>query len=94
MATIEIENAKVVRVIPNYGFEVVESRLVKGEEYKSYYTVWNKDVKVQVGDVVTVQGIYSAKIDTYTGKDNVPRNKVSVSVNNAEVMTSGEDLPF
>lgn len=94
MATIEIENAKVVRVIPGYGFEVVESRLVKGEEYKSYYTVWNKDVKVQVGDVVTVQGIYSAKIDTYTGKDNVPRNKVSVSVNNAEVMTSGEDLPF
>jgi hypothetical protein len=94
MATIEIENAKVVRIIEGYGFEVVESRLVKGEEYKSYYTVWNKDVKVQVGDVVTVQGIYSAKIDTYTGKDNVPRNKVSVSVNNAEVMTSGEDLPF
>lgn len=94
MATIEIENAKVVRIIEGYGFEVVESRLVKGEEYKSYYTVWNKDVKVQVGDVVTVQGVYSAKIDTYTGKDNVPRNKVSVSVNNAEVMTSGEDLPF
>ena len=94
MATIEIENAKVVRIIEGYGFEVVESRLVKGEEYKSYYTVWNKSVKVQVGDVVTVQGDYSAKIDTYTGKDNVPRNKVSVSVNNAEVMTSTEDLPF
>lgn len=94
MATIEIENAKVVRVIPNYGFEVVESRLVKGEEYKSYYTVWNKSVKVAVGDVVTVSGVYSAKIDTYTGKDNQPRNKVSVSVNNAEVMTSKEDLPF
>lgn len=94
MATIEIENAKVVRVIPGYGFEVVESRLVKGEEYKSYYTVWNKSVKVAVGDVVTVSGDYSAKVDSYTGKDNVPRNKVSVSVNNAEVMTSGEDLPF
>jgi hypothetical protein len=94
LATIEIENAKVVRVIPGYGFEVVESRLVKGEEYKSYYTVWNKSVKVAVGDVVTVSGDYSAKVDSYTGKDNVPRNKVSVSVNNAEVMTSGEDLPF
>ena len=94
MATIEIENAKVVRVIPGYGFEVAESVLIKGEERKNYYTVWNKSVKVAVGDVVHVVGDYSAKVDSYTGKDNVPRNKVSVSVNNAEVMTSGEDLPF
>lgn len=94
MATIEIENAKVVRIIEGYGFEVAESVLIKGEERKNYYTVWNKSVKVAVGDVVHVVGDYSAKVDSYTGKDNVPRNKVSVSVNNAEVMTSGEDLPF
>lgn len=93
MATIEIENAKVSRLIPGYGFEVTETRLVKGEEYKSYYTIWNKEVSVEVGDIVTVQGDFSAKVDSYTGKDNQPRNKVSVSVNNAEVMTS-EDLPF
>lgn len=93
MATIEIENAKVSRLIPGYGFEVTETRLVKGEEYKSYYTIWNKEVSVEVGDIVTVQGDFSAKVDSYTGKDNQPRNKVSVSVNNAEVMTS-EDAPF
>lgn len=92
MATIEIENAKVSRLIPGYGFEVTETRLVKGEEYKSYYTIWNKEVSVEVGDIVTVQGDFSAKVDSYTGKDNQPRNKVSVSVNNAEVMTA--DAPF
>ena len=92
MATIEIENAKVCRLIPGYGFEVTETRLVKGEEYKSYYTIWNKEVSVEVGDIVTVQGDFSAKVDSYTGKDNQPRNKVSVSVNNAEVMTA--DAPF
>lgn len=92
MATINIENGKVVRVIDGYGFEIVESRLVKGEEYKSYFTVWNKEAKVQVGDIVTVEGDYSAKVDSYTDKTNTPRTKVSVSVNNAEVMLA--DAPF
>jgi hypothetical protein len=94
MATIEIENAKVVRVIEGYGFEVVETRMVKGEEYKSYFTVWNKEVKVEVGDTVTVQGNYSAKIESYTDKTNTPRTKIAVSVNNAEVMTESADAPF
>lgn len=92
MATINIENGKVSRLIPGYGFEVTEIRTVKGEEYKSYYTVWNKDVKVEIGDIVTVEGDYSAKVDSYTDKTNTPRTKVSVSVNNAEVMLA--DAPF
>jgi len=92
MATINIENAKVSRIIEGYGFEVTETRLVKGEEYKSYYTVWNKDTKVEIGDIVTVEGDYSAKVDSYTDKTNTPRTKVSVSVNNAEVMLA--DAPF
>jgi hypothetical protein len=92
MASINIENGKVSRIIEGYGFEVTEVRMVKGEEYKSYYTVWNKDVKVSIGDIVTVEGDYSAKVDSYTDKTNTPRTKVSVSVNNAEVMLA--DAPF
>jgi len=93
MATIEIENATVVRLIPGYGFEVAETIMIKGEERKQYFTIWNKSAQVNIGDTVTVQGDYSAKVDSYTGKDNQPRNKVSVSVNNAEVMTA-EEAPF
>ena len=92
MATINIENGKVSRIIEGYGFEVTEIRTVKGEEYKSYYTVWNRDVKVEVGDIVTVEGDYSAKVDSYTDKTNTPRTKISVSVNNADVMIA--DAPF
>lgn len=92
MAMINIENGKVSRIIEGYGFEVTEIRMVKGEEYKSYYTVWNNEVKVEIGDIVTVEGIYSAKIDTYTDKTNTPRTKISVSVNNADVMIA--DAPF
>ena len=93
MATIELEAAKVSRLIPNYGFEVYEEITIKsGDVIKNYYTVWNKAAKVEVGDVVRVSGDFSAKVDSYTGKDNQPRNKVSVSINNAEVML--EDAPF
>jgi hypothetical protein len=92
MAMINIENGKVSRIIEGYGFEVTEIRFVKGEEYKSYYTVWNREVKVEIGDIVTVEGIYSAKIDSYTDKTNSPRTKISVSVNNADVMIA--DAPF
>jgi hypothetical protein len=92
MAMINIENGKVSRIIEGYGFEVTEIRFVKGEEYKSYYTVWNREVKVEIGDIVTVEGIYSAKIDSYTDKTNTPRTKISVSVNNAEVLLA--DAPF
>lgn len=93
MATIEIENAKVTRIIEGYGFEVSEEiKLRSGDKINAYYTVWNKEAQVAIGDIVTVQGLYSAKVDEYTGKDNTPRTKVSVSVNNAEVMMA--DAPF
>jgi hypothetical protein len=92
MASITIENGKVSRIIEGYGFELTEIRMVKGEEYKSYFTVWNKEAKVSIGDIVTVEGDYSAKVDSYTDKTNTPRTKVSVSVNNAEVMLA--DAPF
>lgn len=97
MASIEIENAKVVRLIPGYGFEVVEEITTrKGDTIKQYFTVWNKSVTVEVGEAVTVAGDFSAKAEEYTGKDNVPRVKVGVSINNAEVLKGGliEDAPF
>lgn len=95
MATIEVENATVTRLIEGYGFEVREDiQLKSGDTITKYFTVWNKSVKPQVGDVVRVQGDFSAKIDEYTGKDNVPKRKLSVSINNAEVMVETADAPF
>lgn len=95
MATIEIEAAKVSRIIQGYGFEVYEEITIKsGDVIKNYYTVWNKTAKVEVGDVVRVAGDYSAKVDCYTGKDNQPKTKVAVSINNAEVMLEENEAPF
>ena len=92
MATLTIENGKVSRIIEGYGFDVAETKLVKGEKMTFYYTVWNKEAKVEIGDIVTVEGDYSAKVDSYTDKANEPKTRIAVSVNNAEVMLA--DAPF
>lgn len=90
MATITIENAKVEKIITGYGFRASEIKVIKGEEKKSWYTVWTKDA-VQEGDIVTIEGELSVKLEDFTGRDNVPRKTAAVHVNNALVMS---EAPF
>lgn len=95
MATISVDTATVVRLIPGYGFEIAEEIKIKsGDTIKVYYTVWDNKANVAVGDVLSVEGDYSAKLDEYTGADNVPKRKVSVSINNPAIMPATEDAPF
>tara|TARA_R110000803_G_scaffold205637_1_gene272457 strand:- start:313 stop:600 length:288 start_codon:yes stop_codon:yes gene_type:complete len=95
MATISIDSAEVVRLIPGYGFEIAEQiKTFKGDLIKVYYAVWYKDANVAVGDLVSVEGDYSAKLDEYTGADNIPKHKISVSINNPAIMPVTEDAPF
>lgn len=91
MATVNIENAKVEKIITGYGFRASQTTLVKGEERKTYYTCWSKE-QVSEGDIVTVEGDLSVKIEEFTGKDNQPKKVAAIHVNNALVMK--EDLPF
>lgn len=91
MATINIENAKVEKIITGYGFRASQTTLVKGEERKTYYTVWTKE-PVTEGDIVTVEGELSVKLEEFTGRDNQPKKVAAVHVNNALIMK--EDMPF
>lgn len=96
MATVTIENAEVVKIIPNYGFRVVEQVVmnISGErkDTKRYYTVWTKE-QVNEGDFVTVQGDLGVKLEEYTGRDNQPKQSIGVHLNNALVMKD-ESAPF
>jgi len=92
MATVEIENAKVEKLITGYGFRASETTIVKGEERKTYYTVWTKD-SVAEGDIVTIAGDLSVKIEEFTGRDNQPKKVAAIHINNA-LTTSSEDAPF
>lgn len=94
MATVTIENGQVARLIPSYGFKLLETRKLRnGDTAKNYYTVWTKE-QVKEGDIVTVEGELSVKLEEYTGKDNKPRQAAAVHVNNALVMVQSEELPF
>jgi hypothetical protein len=92
MATITIENARVERIIPSYGFKASESTLVKGEEKKTWFTVWTKE-SVTEGQIVTIEGDLSVKLEEFTGRDGSPKQTAAIHVNNALLMTA-EDAPF
>ena len=92
MATVTIENAQVFKIIEGYGFKAVEKfQLRSGEEAKRYFTIWTKE-KVSEGDIVTIEGELSVKVEEYTGKDNQPKTSAAVHVNNALIMQ--ENAPF
>jgi hypothetical protein len=93
MATVTIENARVERIIVGYGFKASEVTRVKGEERKTWFTVWTKETANE-GDIVTIEGELSVKLETFTGRDNQPKQTAAIHVNNALLMTAEVDAPF
>jgi hypothetical protein len=91
MATV-IASGEVARLIPGYGFKMVETTNFKGEERKVWLTVWT-DAVVREGQQVTVKGDLSTKLETFTGRDNTPKTAVAINVNNAQVKAT-EEIPF
>lgn len=93
MATVTIENARVERIISGYGFKASESTLVKGEEKKTWFTVWTKET-VTEGQIVTLEGDLSVKLEEFTGRDGSPKQTAAIHVNNALLMTQDTEAPF
>ena len=93
MATVTIENARVERIIAGYGFKASETTLIKGEERKTWFTVWTKESAAE-GDVLTIEGELSVKLESFTGRDNQPKQTAAIHVNNALIMTAEVDAPF
>ena len=90
MAKVKVQ-LEVARIIEGYGFKGVERSTFKGEERKTYYTVWTKDT-VREGDTVEVDGLLGVKIEEFTGRDGSPKQVAAIHINNAIV--SGSDAPF
>lgn len=92
MATVTIEAAKVERLIDGYGFKASETTLFKGEERKTWFTVWTKE-SVEVGQTLRIEGDLSVKIESFTGRDNQPKQSAGIHINNALTMQADE-APF
>lgn len=92
MASITIESAEVARIIEGFGFKATETTLFKGEERKTWYTVWTK-AQVREGDIVSITGELGVKIEEFTGRDNTPKKVAAIHINNA-VVQAGSEAPF
>lgn len=91
MAEIKVQNAKVSRIIDGYGFgAVVEKTLPSGDTKKEKYTVWT-DTRVNVGDVVSISGLPSAKVEEFTNEKGEEIRYAVIHINNAKVEA---DAPF
>jgi len=92
MAKVKIEGAKVERLISNKGFAATEEvKTFTGETAKAWYTIWTP-AQVREGDIVSITGDLSVRLEEYTGSDNVPKTKAAAHVNNAKVETA--EAPF
>jgi hypothetical protein len=92
MATITIESAQVARIIEGYGFKATETTMVKGEERKTWFTVWTK-AQVREGDTVSISGDLGVKIEEFTGRDGAAKKAAAIHINNA-LIESGASAPF
>ena len=90
MAIVQV-NLEVARIIEGYGFKGIEKVTIRGEERKSYYTVWTKD-KVTEGQMVSVEGLLGVKMEEFTGRDGNQKQVAAAHINNAKV--SADDAPF
>jgi len=83
---------EVTRIIQNYGFKAVEKyKDKKGEERTQWVTVWTKE-QVREGETLEVSGDLSVKIESFTGRDNVPKQVAAININNPTITRA--EMPF
>lgn len=88
MAVIEVKGSISRIFYEGKGVEVVESFETKtGDTINKRYTVWLKQpTSFDVGDVISVKGLYSSEIDNWTNKEGEAKQSIKVSINNPQVI--------
>jgi hypothetical protein len=88
MAVIEVKGSITRVFYEGKGLEVTETFETKtGDTINKRYTVWLKQpTTLDVGDVVSVKGLYSSEIDNWTNKDGEAKQSIKVSINNPQVI--------
>jgi hypothetical protein len=87
MASIKVKGTISRVFYEGKGLEVSEQFQTKaGESITKRYTVWLKQAGTyDVGDEVSVEGLYSAEIDNWTNKEGEAKQSIKVSINNPNV---------
>jgi hypothetical protein len=87
MASIKVKGTISRVFYEGKGLEVSEQFTTKsGESITKRYTVWLKQPGLfDVGDEVSVEGLFSAEIDNWTNKEGEAKQSIKVSINNPSV---------
>ncbi len=81
MAIVQLKDVKVYATFAK-GFRVVEeSKGRDGKDYSTRWTVWSDTLGVREGDIVSLSGFLSAKVNEWTDKDQVQRHAVELALN-------------
>ena len=76
------------------GFRVTESSKSKdGREYTQRWTIWSDGLGVHEGDVVSLSGFLSARVNDWTDKDGQARHSVELGINFPRMVTDAEQRP-
>jgi hypothetical protein len=83
---------EVTRIIDGYGFKGVEKKKTKdGKDINVWVTVWTKE-QVREGETLEVSGDLSVKIESFTGRDNQPKQVAAININNPTLQRA--EMPF
>lgn len=89
MALVQLKDVTVYAVFSK-GFRVVEeSKGREGKDYSTRWTVWADASGIRGGDVVSLSGFLSARVNDWTDKDGSARHSVELSVNSPRIQ--GQD---
>ena len=87
MAIVNLKNVKVYATFSK-GFRVIEESKGKdGKDYSQRWTVWSDGLGVAEGDIVSLSGFLSAKVNEWTDKDQQVRHSVELSLNSPRLST-------
>lgn len=92
MALLKIESAEVTRHVGSRGaFAVSETvTLPDGRSFPKSYTIWFEGEAPAIGSIVSVIGVFSAKLREYAAPSGI-KQAIDVSINEPAVTILGSD---
>ena len=81
MAIVQLKDVTVYATFSK-GFRVTETSKSKdGREFTQRWTIWSDDLRMHEGDVVSLSGFLSAKVNDWTDKEGQLRHSVELAIN-------------
>jgi hypothetical protein len=90
MSIVHLKDVTVTGIFSK-GFRVTETSKSKdGREFTQRWTVWSDDLRMSEGEIVSLSGVMSAKVNDWTDKEGQLRHSVELAINYPRMATATE----